>query len=189
MHTDGSNPRLVGSVAGMNPFWTPDSASILFTASTGTSQVNVDGTGERSLADHWPPRRGEAAKTFIARAISRQGMVAGFEVVDPLRGGGWRLAFAPLDAAAPVTTLERTTATTLTEIGWAPDGKAIDLMVGPDAGNIWRYPIDGTKGFRLTAFAGTAVTRSFAWSANGRLLISRGDNKTDLVLFKRAGGR
>jgi len=40
----------------------------------------------------------------------------------------------------------------------------------------------------LTAFTAGA-TRNFAWSSEGRLLLSRGENKTDLVLFKRAASR
>jgi hypothetical protein len=53
----------------------------------------------------------------------------------------------------------------------------------------WRYPIDGRPGFRLTAFTGTEVTRNLDWSADGRLLLSRGENKMDLVLFRRTAGR
>jgi hypothetical protein len=33
------------------------------------------------------------------------------------------------------------------------------------------------------------VTRSFDWSSDGRLVLSRGENKSDLVLFRRTGGR
>jgi hypothetical protein len=51
-------------------------------------------------------------------------------------------------------------------------------------------PIDGRPGFRLTSFSGPAITRNFAWSPDGRrLLLSRGENKTDVVLFKRADSR
>ena len=72
-------------------------------------------------------------------------------------------------------------------MAWTADGQAIDIV--REAVNLWRYPIDGRPGFRLTSFTGNVVTRSFAWSADGRLVLSRGENKTDLVLFRRAAGR
>ena len=85
--------------------------------------------------------------------------------------------------------LDLTVSGALIPIDWAPDGKAIDLTNGTDAGNLWRYPLDNRPGFRLTAFTGSALTRSFDWSADGRLELSRGENKTDLVLFRRTEGR
>jgi Tol biopolymer transport system component len=188
MHADGTDVRAVSSgPADGLPFWTPDGATIMFVSGAEGRQVNADGGAERSLKGHWPSRAGEPAKTFIPRAISKQGIVAGFEEVDPQRGGGWRLAFAPLDASAPPTGLELTVATTQTNIAWAPDGKAIDIVRQP--GNLWRYPIDGRPAFALTTLTGPGATRSFAWSEDGRLVLSRGENKADLVLFKRAGSR
>jgi dipeptidyl aminopeptidase/acylaminoacyl peptidase len=190
MHADGTDARPVSSgPADELPFWTPDSGTIVFLSGTDVRQVNADGSGERSLRDRWPARAGEPAKTFIPRAVSAQGLVAGFEETDPQRGGGWRLAFAPLDASAPPKLLEPTFASaTGPPIEWAPNGKAIDVVRGP-AGGLWRFPIDGRPGSPLTAFTGNAVMRAFAWSASGRLLFSRGENKTDLVLFRRGGRR
>ncbi len=185
MQADGTDARPVSSGPGdIVPFWTPDSASIVFLSDVDVRQVNVAGGPERSLRSQWPPRTGETAKTFIPRARSQQGLVAGFEEVDPLRGGGWRLAFGPLDGSRSLTLLDATFGTSLGPIAWAPDGKAIDVLRPP--ADIWRYPLDGRPGFQLTRFAGPAVTRNFAWSPRGQLLVSRGENKTDLVLFKRA---
>ena len=83
------------------PFWTPDSATIVFLSGVEVRQVNADGTAERSLKGHWPPRAGEPAKTFIPRALSRHGLVAGFEELDARRGGGWRLAVRPARWVGP----------------------------------------------------------------------------------------
>ena len=189
MHIDGAEPRAISSgPTDVLPVWTPDSASIIFVAANEPRRVNADGSGERSLKAYWPARAGETAKAFMPRAVSAQGLVAGFEEVGAQRGGGWRLAFAPLDASAPPTLLDFTAGTSQNPIAWAPDGKAIDIVLPPDAWNVWRYPIDGRRGFRVTTFVGPAVTRNFTWSANGQLLFSRGENKTDLVVFKRATG-
>jgi hypothetical protein len=114
--------------------------------------------------------------------MSRQGLVAGFERFVDQRGGGVRLVFAPVNGSAPTKPLDLTVTGVGIPIAWAPDGQAIDIV--REAGNVWRYPIDGRPGFSLTSFTGAVMTRSFAWSADGRLVLSRGENKTDLVLFK-----
>jgi len=189
MNIDGSEARAVSpGPTDALPFWSSDGASLVFIAGTTLHQVSARGTEVRALTNHWPARTGEPARTFIARAISRQGLAAGYEEVDPKTGGGWRLAYAPLDGSTPVKLLEPTQATSLGPVSWSPDAQAIDVVRLP--GDIWRYPIDGRPGFRLADFAGPGVTRSFAWSPDGRrLLLSRGENKADVVLFKRAEAR
>jgi dipeptidyl aminopeptidase/acylaminoacyl peptidase len=185
MQIDGTDPRPVSSgPANTVPMWRPDSVAILFLAALGDLwQINVDLTGERSLKGLWPSG-GESARAFYPRAISRQGLLAGFENVNPGSGMGLRLAFAPVDGSAPPKQLDLRVSAAGIPIAWAPDGQAIDIV--REAGNLWRYPIDGRPGFRLTSFTGNVATRSFAWSADGRLVLSRGENKTDLVLFKKA---
>ena len=187
MHTDGTQPRPAsGGPANTVPMWRPDSSAILFVkANDDLWQVDVGGGSERSLKGLWPARSGESAKTFYPRAMSRHGLVAGFENLNPGRGGGVRLSFAPIDGSAPPKLLELTVTGVGIPIAWAPDGQAIDIV--REAGNLWRYPIDGRPGFSLTSFTGAVMTRSFAWSADGRLVLSRGENKTDLVLFKKTG--
>jgi Tol biopolymer transport system component len=192
MNVDGTEARAVSpGPTDEWPTWSPDGASILFLVGSRVHIVSAQGTDARALTDRWPPRAGEPARIFIPRASSRSGLLAGFEERDSVRGGGWRLAYAPFDGSAPVTLLDTTQSGALASVlAWSPDGKAIDMVRLQDNGNIWRYPIDGRPGFRLTQFSGTAVTRDFAWSPDGRrLLLSRGENKTDVVLFKRAESR
>jgi hypothetical protein len=166
MSTAPSRVRVSAGPADAPPAWSHDGASLVFISfisGAGARQVSVAGTDERALKDRWPSRDAGPGKTFIPLGgVSRQGLVAGYEEVDPQRGGGWRLAFAPLDGSAPVKVLDLTQQSSLTPLAWAPDGQAIDVLRPPDSGNIWRYPIDGRPGFRLTAFSGQAVTRSFA---------------------------
>ena len=190
MHVDGTDPRPVSTVTSSRfPFWRPDSSAIAFIAAAPSDawEVNVDGRGERSLKTQLLTRPGGSANNLTPRAISAQGLLAGFARLDS--SGRAHLAFAPLDGSGPLTVLDLTVTGALIPIRWAPDGQAIDLVQASDAGNLWRYPIDGRPAFRLTSLTGTAVTRNFDWSADGRLVLSRGENKTDLVLFKRAGGQ
>jgi Tol biopolymer transport system component len=186
MHADGGDPRPVTSgPTSRFPLWRPDSSAILYMATDirDVWQVNVDGHGERSLNGQWPLRAGAAGNPLAPRAVSPQGLIAGFAIVEPR--GRSHLAFAPLDGSTPLKLLDLTVTEAVNPIDWAPDGKAIDLPNGSDADNLWRYPIDGRPGYRLTTFTGSSVTRSFDWSSDGRLVLSRGENKSDLVLFRR----
>jgi Tol biopolymer transport system component len=190
MHADGGDPRpLTSGPTSRFPLWRPDSSAILYMAAgiRDVWQVNVDGRGERSLNGQWLLRAGDAGNPLAPRAVSPQGLIAGFAMVAPQSRS--HLAFAPLDGSTPLKLLDLTVTQAVIPIDWAPDGKAIDLPNGSDADNLWRYPIDGRPGYRLTTFTGSAVTRSFDWSADGRLVLSRGENKSDLVLFRRTGGR
>jgi Tol biopolymer transport system component len=117
--------------------------------------------------------------------------VAGFEEYDPRGGGGWRLAVAPLDGSAPPRSLGATfTTATNQPVSWAPDGKAIDVLEPQQAFNIMRYTVDERPGARFTNFSPPVLTRTFAWSFDGRtLLLSRGENKNDIVLLRRSDAR
>jgi hypothetical protein len=181
---DGTDPRpLSPGPANTVPMWRPDSLAILYLASLQDLwQINVDGSGDRSVKGAWPASSGDSARAFYPRAISLQGRLAGLVSSPTL--AGLRLAFAPLDGSTPPKQLDLTVNAAFLPIAWAPDGQAIDVV--RDAGNLWRYPIDGRPGVRLTSFIGNVTTRSFAWSADGRLVLSRGENKIDLVLFKKA---
>ena len=189
MNIDGTDPRPVSSgPTSMFPLWRPDSSAILYMAAIRDVWLaTVDGGAERSLKGHWRLSAGESVNPLAPRAISVGGQIAGFAIADGR--GRSHLAFGPLDGSAPLKLLDLTVSGALIPIDWAPDGKAIDLTNAGDAVNLWRYPIDSRPGFRLTTFTGTAVIRSFDWSADGRLVISRGESKTDLVLFRRTDGR
>ena len=150
------------------------------------------GAARRRLADG-QLAGGTTAKPFVPRAVSRQGMVAGFEPVAQ-SGGGWRLAFGPLDGSAPIRLLAPTLRLALSprKVLWAPDGTAINLM-SPESGlNVARHPIDGgppgspDRRFRAAQVQDADVS----WSFDGRrLLLSRGENKGDVVLLRRSDGR
>jgi Tol biopolymer transport system component len=192
MNVDGKEQRaLTAGPFDRLPVWTPDSSAILFIAGSAPTRISTSGGTAEPLAGHWPARPGEPQRAFIPRAVSRSGSVAGFEEYDPRGGGGWRLAVAPLDGSAPPRSLGATfTTATNQPVSWAPDGKAIDVLEPQQAFNIMRYTVDERPGARFTNFSPPVLTRTFAWSFDGRtLLLSRGENKNDIVLLRRSDAR
>ena len=75
-------------------------------------------------------------------------------------------------------------ASEVAEFKWAPDGKSILYAQNTNGvGNIWSVLTDGTSPRKLTAFVSDNIF-SFDVSADNRLIISRGNFMTDVVLLK-----
>ncbi len=67
---------------------------------------------------------------------------------------------------------------------WNPTGTAITCRskVG-GVGNLWNLPIDGGEPVQITRFDSQDI-HSFAWSADGRLVIARSQPAADVVLIR-----
>jgi Tol biopolymer transport system component/DNA-binding winged helix-turn-helix (wHTH) protein len=69
-------------------------------------------------------------------------------------------------------------------LAWAPDGTALQYGFTQNGEcNIWEQPLDGSKPRQLTTFASGQIF-DFHWSRDGkRLLMSRGEISSDVVLI------
>jgi Tol biopolymer transport system component len=67
---------------------------------------------------------------------------------------------------------------------WAPSGQAIAFVKADDPTNIWEQPLDGGAPRQLTKLAERDIFE-FSWSSDGsRLLLSRGNYVSNMVLLK-----
>jgi Tol biopolymer transport system component len=67
---------------------------------------------------------------------------------------------------------------------FTPDGTAITLSAQTDGvANLWRVPRDGGAPEQLTRFSEDSVIHH-DWTADGRLIMSRGDPRSDAVLVR-----
>ncbi len=66
---------------------------------------------------------------------------------------------------------------------WSPDGKGLQyLLTKGDVTNIWDQPISGRPPHQVTKFT-TGRIFDFNWTADGELLLSRGEVSSDVVLL------
>src|SRR5215831_7705508 len=76
------------------------------------------------------------------------------------------------------------------QLRFSPDGKAVVYPIrekGVD--NLWRQPLDGSPGRRLTNFTSLKIY-SYQWSPDGKsLALVRGDSPSDLVLIQNSQGK
>jgi TolB protein len=110
-------------------------------------------------------------------AISPDGTRVAFVAGSPRRIVG-----VPIDGGAPFFDLLPPPGTGA-RVAWAPDGRALTIAVrerGVD--DLWRLPVDGSPPRRLTDLGDLGIFR-FAWSPDGRLVLSRGTRRRDAVLL------
>jgi eukaryotic-like serine/threonine-protein kinase len=109
---------------------------------------------------------------FLALAIDRQ--------AQPLK-----IAIIPAEGGEPVKTFDvPQTLVKAALIKWFPDGRALTYVITLDGvDNIWTQPIDGSPPKQLTNFKSDHILQ-FAWSRNGKLAVSRGNNTSEVVLIR-----
>jgi len=70
-----------------------------------------------------------------------------------------------------------------TGLRWAPSGKALDyLLTRNGATNIWEQPLTGGAPRQITTFPSGRIF-SFAWSRDGKLLLTKGTQTSDVILI------
>jgi eukaryotic-like serine/threonine-protein kinase len=71
------------------------------------------------------------------------------------------------------------------DLHWSPDGQCLQyLLTAGEATNVWEQPLTGGQPRQLTKFT-SGKASSFSWSSDHqRLLLTRGDVTTDVVLVR-----
>jgi Tol biopolymer transport system component len=89
------------------------------------------------------------------------------------------IAIRPLDGGPVEKTLD---IDGFYKLHWSSDGQS--LISNRDGRNLWRFPINGGPGKRITDFSGPELIIHFAYSRDGKnLLTTRGRWTTDVVMI------
>jgi Tol biopolymer transport system component len=177
MDRDGGRAHaLTKGTFDMYPAWGQDGSYLVFTQhfTNGIAQiVSVPAGQERPLSTTGD----KSLEGFEAYAVSRDGRMAGYLKSEK----GWRLAVA-FPGGQPTRVLDAPLGKGL-PIAWSPDGLAVHVVNASDPFNVWSYPVDGGKPVKLTNLSTEPIVQ-FAWSIDGKwLALSRGGERTDIVLF------
>ena len=96
---------------------------------------------------------------------------------------GAKIALLPFDLSAPINVLDTKVAANRFVIHWTNDGQSIAyIKTNEGVSNIWLQPINGDPPRQLTNFDSQLIY-SFAFSRNGRLAVTRGQEISDVVLI------
>jgi Tol biopolymer transport system component len=95
---------------------------------------------------------------------------------------GWKTAVVAVEGGLPVKQLD--SQTRHDDLRWSPDGTKLEYFLDRNgASNIWEQPLNGGKPKQLTRFTSGQIF-DFNWSPDGaRLLLTRGNTSSDVVLL------
>lgn len=95
---------------------------------------------------------------------------------------GWKLAVIPERGGSALRTFDVPGGTT--RVRWSPNGGGLQYLLTQDgATNVWEQALEGGKPKQLTKFTSGRIF-DFSWSTdNRRLLLTRGEVTSDVVLL------
>jgi Tol biopolymer transport system component len=113
--------------------------------------------------------------------VSRDGKLLSYPF-DQYNPTGWKLAVIPARGGSSMRIFDVPGGTS--RIRWSPAGTSLQYLVTHDgATNIWEQALTGGKPQQLTEFTSGRIF-NFSWSADRRrLLLTRGDVTSDVVLL------
>ncbi|MEO5860451.1 MAG: protein kinase [Pyrinomonadaceae bacterium] len=175
--SDGSNPVQLTTDAMMNrdAAVTPDGRSVLFEGVDAASvptiwKVSIDGGAAVQLT-HFPAERPAVSPDGKQFAFSMKGS-------DKVE----KMGVMSIDGGEPTQTLNLPASAKSRTIRWSPDGKnLIYIHTQNRVSNLWAQPLNGGSPIRLTNFDEDEI-RWFDVSPNGKFAISRGNERSDVVL-------
>lgn len=97
------------------------------------------------------------------------------------------LSILPFEKGQPRVFPLPSTVKTNARLVWTPDGRAVSFVNRVDGvSNIWNQPVTGGAPEPVTHFASEDIFH-FDWSPDGRLVLSQGEDTTDVLLLRGSG--
>jgi len=100
------------------------------------------------------------------------------------------ILIVPFEGGPPAKRLPLPSTTKLdVGLAWTPNGGAVSFVNRVNGvGNVWSQPLSGRSPYPETRFS-SQETFHFNWSRDGRLVLARGENTTDVMLVRGLPGR
>jgi TolB protein len=180
MDADGGNPIPLTNDPIMNrdAAFTPDGRTVIYEGvdSAGVAtlwKVSIEGGVSTQLT-----------KTSSERpSVSPDGKLIACSVAEAGSTNASKIALVSIDGGHTVQTLSLPQMAKSRTIRWSSDGKSLIYIETQNrASNLWAQPIDGGSPTRLTNFDADEI-RWFDVSPTGRFAISRGNERSDVVLI------
>jgi Tol biopolymer transport system component len=180
MEIDGSDAIQLTKDAIMNrdPAITPDGRTVLYEGVDADGnpsiwKVSMDGGESTQLTDFASSRP----------TVSPDGKLFACALPDPGFNKPEKVAVMSITGGQSLRTLELPPLVKSRTIRWSPDGKSlIYIHTQNRVSNLWAQPIDGGPATQLTNFESDEI-RWFDVSPDGRFALSRGNERSDVVLI------
>ncbi len=180
MEIDGSDPVQLTKDAMMNrdPAVTPDGRTVIYEGVgpegvPTTWKVSIDGGESTQLTDFASSRP----------TVSPDGKYFACTIPEDGSRKAERVAVMSIAGGQTLKTLDLPPLVKSRTIRWSPDGKSlIYIHTQNRVSNLWSQPIDGGPPTKLTNFEADEI-RWFDVSPDGKFAISRGNERSDVVLI------
>jgi DNA-binding winged helix-turn-helix (wHTH) protein/Tol biopolymer transport system component len=174
--SDGSNPKLLVSGDLGAPACSPDGKFAFYLdlrQPRKISRVPLEGGAAVEIAK--PLGEG----SFGLVSVSPDGKFLAYSFDEGIDEPVIRLAVIPIDGGPPAKVIKGLAGL----VRWSPDGKGLDYLKNRNgAANIWEQPLAGGAAKQLTNFTSDRIF-NFNWSSDyKRLLLTRGNFNSDVVL-------
>lgn len=169
---DGSGITDLTHGAGRLPRVSPDGSWFVYAAEDGSvwRQSVAGGTPLKIASNNAavPDISPDGTKILTAQQVQVGDRARSFFIIYPANGG------------EPVARIQRDGAGF---VAFSPDGNSVDYVLTVDGvTNIWREPVAGGPPKQLTFFK-DATIQAFAWTPEGKLLITRSNSVDDVVMI------
>lgn len=179
MGPDGSDPVQLTNdeISNRDPSVTPDSRTVIYEGVDAAGvptiwKVPIDGGPSVQLTQFSSSRP----------TVSPDGKRIACIMTEP--GKSEKIALLSADGGQALRTMELPSMIKSRTIRWSPDGKSlVYIQTENKVSNLWAQPIDGGSPTRLTNFESDEI-RWFDISPEGRFIISRGMERSDVVLVR-----
>lgn len=178
---DGSNPQKLASGEFGDLFCRHDGTSVFYTEAGPPQRifrVSVSSGTPVEIARIL----GEDMVSRLSLSPDGKALLYAYEEFKTLKV---KVAIVPVGGGPPLRTLDAPGGLyESTMLLWSPTGKGVEYVLTQNGtSNIWEQPLEGGAPRRLTNFNSGEIF-DFDWSADGkRLLLSRGEVSSDVVLL------
>jgi Tol biopolymer transport system component/DNA-binding winged helix-turn-helix (wHTH) protein len=171
----GRVQRLTEGQQDMSPVFSPDGQTIIYrsyvTGNPNLFRLPVGGGGSTRLTEviSGPPAISPDGKTIAC-------------IQRPVAIAKVKIALVPLDGSSP-RIIEPTSVPRRAFLVWTHDGQSLAYIKNDSSiSNLWLLPLNGGEPKQITNFDSNQIF-NFAISTDGRLALSRGNEKSDVVLI------
>ena len=173
---DGKETRLTQGLQDFPPSITPDGNWVIYSSTQDDKSVLMKVPGQGGKATQLTDFNAENP------SVSADGKWIACSYT-PGPGQAALLAIVPISGGKPVRVFPLPGTSISPPLVWTPDGRAISFINEINGvGNVWQQPVAGGPSTPMTHFTDGRIF-NFQWSPDGRLLLSRGTEIRDAVLF------
>lgn len=178
----GEKTQITNSLFDDWPAVTPDGQWVIYTGGDSAKEIRL----RKISIDGGEPTILSSRVIRSKPTISPDGKLVAFASYEPNEPTVLKIMIMSIDGGEPIKSLDAPVGfMPNSDFQWSPDGNALTYRKRVSSNsNLWNLPIDGSPPVQGTHFDTDFILR-FNWSADGKLSLAAGQERSDIVLVKQ----